>query len=243
MRSLSRTLALAGLLLALLGCGRGDAERPADAAPLSPESLSRPDAEAGAGSAFADPAGIPADAPKVIFLGDSISAGLHLERTQAFPALLQRLLLDEGHPFRLVNAGVSGDTSAGGLRRLDWILKQGPDVLVVELGGNDGLRGQPVGEVEERLRQIVTRAQAAGARVLLLGVRLPPSLGTAYTDDFAALYSRLAEELGCSLVPYFMEGTAGVAGNLLDDGIHPSAAGHARIAANVAPALHALLEQ
>jgi acyl-CoA thioesterase I len=242
MRSPSPTRVLPALALALLGwgCGRGDGDRPADAAPLSPEALARPAADAG--SSLADPADIPADAPRVIFLGDSISAGLHLEPAQAFPALVQRLLLEEGHPFHLVNAGVSGDTSAGGLRRLDWILKQEPDVLVVELGGNDGLRGQPVAEIEARLRQIVTRAQAAGARVLLLGVRLPPSLGAEYTDAFAALYAHLAKELGCALVPSFMDGTVGVPGNMLDDGIHPSSAGHARIADNVAPALHALLE-
>jgi len=221
-------------------CGSGEEARSAESAPLSPESLAQPSHDArGTGSAPE----IPADAPKVVFLGDSISAGLHLEPGQAFPAVLQRTLAAEGHPFQLVNAGVSGDTSAGGLRRLDWLLEQAPDVLVVELGGNDGLRGQPLEEIEARLRQIVQRAQTAGARVLLLGVRVPPSLGAEYAGGFEAIYPRLAQELGCALVPSFMEGTAGVPGGMLDDGIHPSAAGHARLAANVAPALRELLRR
>ena len=238
-----RAAAILGLaLLAGLagGCGAGEEARSADTAALSPEALAQPSPDARA----TDPApAIPADAPKVVFLGDSISAGLHLEPGQAFPAVLQRTLAAEGHPFHLVNAGVSGDTSAGGLRRLDWLLEQEPDVLVVELGGNDGLRGQPVAEIETRLREIVQRAQAAGARVLLLGVRVPPSLGAEYAGGFEKLYPRLAEELGCAFVPYFMEGTAGVPGQMLEDGIHPSAAGHARLAANVAPALRELLRR
>lgn len=226
------------LLLALLSCG-DDGARREDQATFSPERLARPSADARAADAAPS---IPPGAPKVVFLGDSISAGLHLEPGQAFPALVQRTLAEEGLPFELVNAGVSGDTSAGGLRRVDWLLGQDPDVLVVELGGNDGLRGQPVGEIESRLRQIVQRAQASGAQVLLLGVRLPPSLGAEYVQSFEALYPRLAQELDCALVPFFMDGTAGVPGQMLDDGIHPSASGHARLAANVAPALRELLQ-
>lgn len=222
------------------GCGRAEEARSSDSAPLSPEALARPSDDARA--VDSGPA-IPPGAPKVVFLGDSISAGLHLEPGQAFPALVQRTLAGEGYPFRIVNAGVSGDTSAGGLRRLDWILEQEPEVLVVELGGNDGLRGQPLGEIESRLREIVQRAQTSGARVLLLGVRVPPSLGAEYAGGFEAIYPRLARELGCALVPYFMEGTAGVPGGMLDDGIHPSAAGHERLAANVAPALRELLRR
>ena len=230
--------AVLGVLAA--GCGPAEEARPSDSASISPEALARPSRD----SRAVDPGpAIPDDAPKVVFLGDSISAGLHLEPGQAFPAVLQRTLAAEGLPFRLVNAGVSGDTSAGGLRRLDWLLEQAPDVLVLELGGNDGLRGQPLEEIEARLRVIVQRSQEAGARVLLLGVRMPPSLGAEYASGFEAIYSRLAEELGCDFVPYFMEGTAGVAGRMLDDGIHPSAAGHERLAENVAPALRELLRR
>src|SRR5262245_50253397 len=180
----------ARLLLLLAGCASacGGAVAP-PARALTPESLSGP-------AAAAKPAARPAlpevssDAPLVLFLGDSLSAGLHLDPEQAFPAVLQRTLAAEGLPFRLVNAGVSGDTSAGGLRRLDWCLRQEPAVLVLELGGNDGLRGQPVGEIEARLRQIVERTQKVGVRVLLLGVRLPPSLGRDYVAGFEAIYPR-----------------------------------------------------
>jgi len=223
------------------GCGPAGEARSADPGALTPEALAQPSPEVRA--APTEPLSVPADAPKVVFLGDSISAGLHLDQSQAFPALLQRALAAEGRPFHLVNAGVSGDTSAGGLRRLDWLLEQEPDVLVLELGGNDGLRGQPVKEIEARLRQIVQRAQSAGARVLLLGMRMPPSLGADYANAFEALYPRLSEELGCALVPYFMEGAAGVPGRMLDDGIHPNAAGQERLAENVGPALRELLRR
>jgi len=184
---------------------------------------------------------IPADAPLVVVLGDSIAAGLHLPAHQAFPAVLQRELAAAGVPFRLVNAGVSGDTSAGGLRRIDWILQQKPAVLVVELGGNDGLRGQDVDAVESNLRAIVTRAQAAGARVLLLGVQIPSSYGADYAGRFAAIYPRLSQELGVELVPEFLAGVGGVPDMNLEDGLHPTAKGHERIAQTIAPALKALL--
>lgn len=228
------------LLLTFLAaaCSRdGEPERG-----FTPESLARP-AESTTGSAVPAEPEVPADAPLVLFLGDSISAGLHLDEHQAFPRVLARTLAAEGRPFRMVNAGVSGDTTAGGLARLDWLLKQAPDVLVVELGGNDGLRGQPVAGIEERLRAIVERGKASGARVLLLGVELPPSLGREYVGEFAALFARVAAETGCAFVPSFLAGVGGVAGMMLEDGIHPSAAGHAQIAATVAPALRALLPE
>lgn len=227
------------LALALASCGSGAQSEAPRATAYSPESLAGPAAEASTRSPAAPE--IPAGAPRVVFLGDSIAAGLHLEPAQAFPAVVQRLLAAEGRPFELVNAGVSGDTSAGGLRRLDWLLNQAPDVLVLELGGNDGLRGQEVREIEARLRQIAQRAESAGVRVLLLGVRLPPSLGREYVAAFEALYPRLAEELELAFVPSFMQGVGGVTGMMLDDGLHPSRAGHARIAAHMAPVLAELL--
>ena len=184
---------------------------------------------------------VPADAPLVAFLGDSIAAGLHLDASAAFPAALQRRLVAAGRPFRLVNAGVSGDTSAGGLRRVDWILSQRPAVLVLELGGNDALRGQGVSETLDNLRAIVRKAKDAGAAVLLCGVRVPTSLGAEYSTAFDALYPALAREEGVELAPYFMDGVGGVPEMNLEDGLHPTVEGHERIAANMAPHLERVL--
>jgi acyl-CoA thioesterase-1 len=189
----------------------------------------------------AAPLEIPADAPLVAFLGDSIAAGLHLDASAAFPSALQRRLARAGRPFRLVNAGVSGDTSAGGLRRVDWILSQKPAVLVLELGGNDALRGQGVSDTLGNLRAIVRKAKDAGAAVLLCGVRVPTSLGVEYSTAFDALYPALAREEGVELAPYFMEGVGGVPEMNLEDGLHPTVEGHERIAANLAPHLERVL--
>jgi acyl-CoA thioesterase-1 len=191
-------------------------------------------------SAASQPAGEP---PVVVFLGDSLTAGFGIAREEAFPAVLDRRLDEAGLPARVVNAGVSGDTSAGGLRRLDWVLRQQPDVLVVALGGNDGLRALPVEELEANLRKIVRKARDNGARVLLLGVRMPPSHGREYKEAFEAVYPRVAEELDVPLVPYMLEGIAGNPDLNLPDGIHPTAEGHRRIADNVFPTLSELVQR
>ena len=179
--------------------------------------------------------------PLVVFLGDSVCAGYGLDPEAAFPAILRRRLADAGSPFRLVNAGVSGDTTAGGLSRLAWLLKQKPDVLVVELGANDALRGRPLTLVEENLRRIIDRALKSSCRVLLLGMRIPPSYGPEYTEGFAALYERLGALENVAYVPFFMNGVGGVPELNLPDGIHPTARGHEKLADNVEPALRALL--
>jgi acyl-CoA thioesterase-1 len=177
----------------------------------------------------------------VAFLGDSIAAGLHLPRDEAFPAVLRRRLAARGLPFRLVNAGVSGDTTAGGRSRLDWILRQRPAVIVVELGANDGFRGIPAETVEANLRDILVRARAAGAAPLLLGMRLPPNYGRDYAAAFEGAYARLARETGSAFVPFFMEGVAGRLDRNLVDGIHPTAEGHEVLASNVEDALAEVL--
>ncbi|MGH7897473.1 MAG: arylesterase, partial [Candidatus Binatia bacterium] len=143
----------------------------------------------------------------------------------------------EGMPIRIVNAGVSGDTTAGGLARLDWFLRQDPDVLVVCLGGNDGLRGLPLETTEAHLAAIVDRAKAAGARVLLVGLKLPPSHGEEYTARFEAIYPALARSKGVRLVPFLLDGVGGDPALNLADGIHPNAAGQERLAENVLPHL------
>ena len=186
---------------------------------------------------------IPVDAPLVAFLGDSIAAGLHLSADEAFPAVLQRELAGEGLPFRLINAGVSGDTTAGGLRRIDWLLSREPALVVIELGGNDGLRGQDVAEVEKNLRGIVRKAQDSGAKLLLLGVRLPPNLGADYVRRFEQIYENIAVDGDLPLVRAFMSGVGGVPEMNLEDGLHPTTEGHRRIARNVLPVLREILNE
>jgi len=184
-----------------------------------------------------------AHGPLVVFLGDSLTAGYGLAEEEAFPARLAAALREGGHPVRVVNAGVSGDTSAGGLRRLPWLLTQHPDVMVVALGANDGLRGLSVSLTEKNLREIVAQARGKGVRVLLLGLRLPPNLGADYVRAFEALYPRVAREAGVPLVPFFLEGVGGVAALNQEDGIHPTAEGQRRIAATVLPYLEPLVQE
>ena len=184
---------------------------------------------------------IPADAPLVIFLGDSLSAGIHLAEDDAFPALVQRALHDDGVKFRLINAGNSGDTTAGGRRRVDWLLKQKPAIVVVELGGNDGLRGQPIRNVRENLAAILDKIEAAGARALLLGMRIPTSYGADYTGAFAGVYDDLAAQRKLAYIPFFMEEIAGRNEFFLEDALHPNEEGHRRLARKVAPALEKML--
>ena len=184
-----------------------------------------------------------ASGPLVVFLGDSLTAGLGLAEEQAFPALVRERLVEEGVPVRVVNAGVSGDTSAGGVRRLEWVLRQKPDVVVVGLGANDGLRGVPLAATEANLGDIVRRAKGAGARVVLLGMRIPPNYGPEYAAGFEGIYPRVASELGVPLVPFLLEGVGGEAELNLGDGIHPNAEGHQRVAENVLPLVRAALAE
>jgi acyl-CoA thioesterase-1 len=196
----------------------------------------------GAAPPKAIPLDVPEDAPLVVFLGDSIAAGIHLPKDRAFPAELQRRLAAKGRPFRLVNAGVSGDTTAGGRSRLDWLLGQKPAIVVVELGANDGFRGVPAATIEGNLRDIVERVKAAGAKPLLLGMKIPPNYGLDYVVEFEGLYARLAKETGCAFVPWFMRGVAGKPELNLEDGIHPTAEGHRLLAENVEKELRRLLD-
>lgn len=222
-----------------LACGPAEervAEAPAPVAPAPPAPTVPAVPKA------APPASAPqSDRPLVAFLGDSLTAGLGLEADLAFPALVEDRLAAAGRPIRVLNAGVSGDTSAGGLRRVDWILKQDPDVVVVGLGANDGLRGVPLEETERNLRAIVERVQATGARVLLLGMQIPPNYGPEYAGGFAAMYPRVASELGVPLVPFLLEGVGGDPDLNLPDGIHPNAEGQERVADNVVPYLEQVL--
>jgi acyl-CoA thioesterase-1 len=186
-------------------------------------------------------AGGAADERVLVVLGDSLTAGLGVAPDEAYPALLQARLQREGYPYRVVNAGVSGDTSAGGRRRLAWALRSRPSVVVVALGANDGLRAQPVAALRDNLTAIVTQARAAGARVLLVGMRLPPNYGREYTRAFAAAFPAVARATGVPLLPFLLEGVAGEPALNQPDGIHPNAAGHRIIAETVWGALRPLL--
>jgi len=179
--------------------------------------------------------------PLVIFLGDSLTAGFGLPAEESFPAVLQQRLEDEGLPIGIVNAGVSGDTSRGGLNRVDWLLRQEPDVLVIGLGGNDGLRAQPVEGLRENLSEIVRRAQDADVEVLLLGLELPPNYGPDYRAAFHESFALVAEELSVALVPSMLDGVGGDRDLNRLDGIHPNAEGQRLVAQNVLPYLRELL--
>jgi acyl-CoA thioesterase-1 len=179
----------------------------------------------------------------VVALGDSLTAGFGLAEDQAYPALLQARLRRAGFDYQVVNAGVSGDTSAGGLRRLDWVLRSRPEVVIVALGANDGLRGLPISALRDNLTAIVTRLRAAGVRVLLVGMRLPPNYGAAYAGDFAEAFRAVARRTSVAFMPFLLEGVAGDPGLNQADGIHPNVAGQRAVAERVWPALEPLLRR
>lgn len=179
----------------------------------------------------------------IVILGDSLTAGLGVAPDEAYPALLEARLRREGFAYRVVNAGVSGDTTAGGLRRLDWVLRSQPDVVLVALGANDGLRAQPVTALRDNLTAIVTRLRGAGTRVVLAGMRLPPNYGAAYAGAFAGAFPSVARATSVPLLPFLLEGVAGDPVLNQADGIHPNAAGHRAVAETVWRALRPLLEK
>lgn len=181
--------------------------------------------------------------PRVVCLGDSLTAGLGLSPEEAYPALLQQRVTAAGYPHEVVNAGVSGDTSAGGLRRLDWSVDEDTRVLVVALGANDGLRGLPVPELQRNLGDIVRRAQGEGVSVLLAGMEAPPNFGQAYVREFRQAYADLARSTGVSFVPFLLDGVAGVAHLNQADGIHPTSEGQRVIADLLWRQLEPLLEK
>jgi acyl-CoA thioesterase-1 len=180
--------------------------------------------------------------PRIVILGDSLTAGLGLAPEQAYPTLLQRRLDAEGLKYQVVNAGVSGDTSAGGLSRLDWALEGDVRVLVVALGGNDGLRGLPVEELKRNLSDIIERAQARRVHVVLAGMEAPPNFGQAYIVSFHEIYPDLAKQFKIPLVPFLLQGVAGIDSLNQRDGIHPTAEGARMVADNIWPVLRPMLK-
>jgi acyl-CoA thioesterase-1 len=192
-------------------------------------------------SAPAAPAPVAAR-PRIVALGDSLTAGLGLSPGEAYPALLQQRLDREGLRYEVVNAGVSGDTSAGGLRRIDWALEGDVKVLIVALGGNDALRGLPVEQLRDNLREIITRARQRGIKVILAGMEAPPNFGAGYTAAFRQTYQDLAKAHDVVLLPFLLDGVAGLPHMNQTDGIHPTADGAQKVADNVWAALQPLVK-
>jgi acyl-CoA thioesterase-1 len=228
---------VAGLLFVLAACA-------AAACSGSTADTSAPADNAASAAAPASPPPRPAaDRPRVVCLGDSLTAGLGLASTsQAYPALLEGRLRKAGFDYDVINAGVSGDTSAGGVRRLDWSLQGNVRVLIVALGANDGLRGLAPSELKANLETIVSTAQKRQVRVLLLGMEAPPNFGAAYTRDFRAVYRQVAGDRDIPLIPFFLEGVAGVTRLNQADGMHPTEEGQRVIADTIWQTLEPLVK-
>ncbi|NNG04170.1 MAG: arylesterase [Inquilinus sp.] len=191
-------------------------------------------------------AGIPgiaaAEPIRLLAFGDSLTAGYGLPPDEAFPVQLEAALRDRGYPVTVLNAGVSGDTTAGAFARLDWALTEGPDLVLVALGGNDGLRGVDPGATRESLDAILAKLDAAGLPTLLAGMYAPPNLGRDYGERFNALFPELAAHHEVPLYPFFLDGVAAMPGLNQPDGIHPNAAGVAIIVERLLPQVIALIE-
>jgi acyl-CoA thioesterase-1 len=189
----------------------------------------------------------PAPAPKktIVFLGDSLTAGLGVQSSEAFPALVAEKVRAGNLPFEVENAGLSGDTSAGGLRRIDWLLQRPIDILVIELGANDGLRGLDLKSMKANLQSIIekTKAKNPAAKIVLAGMQVPPNLGPEYATGFQRVFAELAQENSATLIPFLLEGVGGHRELNQDDLIHPNPAGHRIIGELVWRALEPILRQ
>jgi acyl-CoA thioesterase-1 len=179
----------------------------------------------------------------IVFFGNSITAGYGLDLSEAFPARIQQKLDLMNMPYKVVNAGVSGETSSGGRSRIDWILKQQVDIFVLELGGNDGLRGIPISETKKNLQAIIDKVKQKypAAKIIITGMQMPPNMGKKYTTEFRSMYPDLAKQNKIAIVPFILEGVGGNAALNQRDGIHPTAEGHRILANNVWNVLKAML--
>ncbi len=188
-------------------------------------------------------AATPVVSKTIVFFGNSLTAGYGLSPDQAFPALIQKKLDSAALAYKVINAGVSGETSSGGASRIDWILKQPVDVFVLELGANDGLRGVPLAETRKSLQAIIDRVKAKypAAKLVLAGMQIPPNMGAQYANGFRELYPELAAKNNMTLIPFLLEGVGGERSLNLEDGIHPTAEGHQILAQNVWQALRPIL--
>ena len=231
----------AALALSVAGCAPRRDDRDLSRA-ASKDDVSRAAAPGPRQAASVPAASASAARPRIAVLGDSLTAGLGIARAASYPSLLQERLDAAGLDFAVVNAGVSGDTSAGGLARLDWALDGDVRVLIVALGGNDGLRGLPAAELQRNLAQIIERAQARGLTVILAGMEAPPNYGRDYIVSFHTVYPALAAKYRLALVPFLLQGVAGDETLNQRDGIHPTAAGARIVADNVWAVLKPIAE-
>ena len=186
---------------------------------------------------------VSSERPRIVAFGDSLTAGLGVAPDQSYPAHLQRTLDAAGYAYRVVNAGVSGETTAGGARRVSWVLNSKPAIVILELGGNDGLRGLSLQETKANLERIIQQLQQASVTVVLAGMKLPPNYGQDYTGGFEALYQSLAKQYRLTLIPFFLDGVAGSSSLNQADGIHPTGEGYRLIVERVFPTLEPLLER
>jgi acyl-CoA thioesterase-1 len=191
--------------------------------------------------ALATAAAAPAQERVIVAFGDSLTAGLGVPAEESYPSRLAKRLKAEGYVYRVVNAGVSGDTTAGGLRRVDWALRLKPEIVILELGANDALRGQDLAAVRANVDQLVVRFQSAGTRVLVAGMRLPPNYGPRYGGQFQRIFEDVARRRGAALMPFFLDGVAGVPRLNQPDGIHPTAEGYSVVVDRLWPHLRPLL--
>ena len=186
---------------------------------------------------------VSSERPRIVAFGNSLTAGLGVVPDQSYPAHLQRALDAAGYAYRVMNAGVSGETTAGGARRVSWVLNSKPAIVILELGGNDGLRGLGLQETKANLERIIQQLQQASVTVVLAGMKLPPNYGEDYTGGFEALYQALAKRYHLTLIPFFLDGVAGSSSLNQADGIHPTGEGYRLIVERVFPTLEPLLER
>ncbi|MDO1450397.1 arylesterase [Rhodocytophaga aerolata] len=186
-----------------------------------------------------------AEPKTILFFGNSLTAGYGLEPSQAFPAIIQQKIDSAGWNYTVINSGLSGETTAGGKSRIGWVLRQKVDVFVLELGGNDGLRGVELESTRNNLQAIIdtVRAKNPDVKIILAGMQIPPNMGPDYTSKFRTIYPELAEKNNLPLIPFLLEGVGGIARLNLPDGIHPTAEGHQLVAANVWKVLAPILQE
>lgn len=219
------------LLILLIGCGDGKNQKARENEASSPS---------GQAASSEGP-----DGQTILFFGDSLTAGMGLDPNLAFPALIGRRLDSLGYSYEVINAGLSGETTASGRNRLDWVLRQPVDIFVLELGANDGLRGIPLEETRRNLEAMILRVREKfpEVRIVLAGMQLPPNMGPEYTASFRKIFPELAEKHGVLLIPFLLDGVGGIPELNQEDGIHPTAEGHRIVAENVWEILRPAVEK